>query len=182
MYSSRIHCFIHTSRMPVITGCIQCNKDQLEIFMTKRTKILLIFLAAFIGITFFLLSLFSQSRFLKYCNDFFQEEMSSSALTLHYTIADPEKYGIKCPDISLGSFDQNLTLRKWQLFRRLFTLKTISRDQLSSDLQRTYDLLKYSLHTELSRLDYSLLEEPLVPAIGIQSACRICFSFRSGCH
>lgn len=137
--------------------------------MTKRTKIFLIVLGTLIAMTFILASLFSQSRFLKYCDDFFQEELGNNALTLHYTIAEPEKYGIECTDISLGSFDQNLVLKKWQLLRDLFTLKTISRNQLSSDLKRTYDLLNYSLHTELSRLDYSLLEEPLVPSIGIQS-------------
>lgn len=137
--------------------------------MSKRTKFTLLFLCslAIMGLFYFPLS--SQSRFLNFCDKFFIEEMESNALTLHYTISDPEKYGIECNEITLGTYDLNKRSQKCNLTAKLLTLKTISRNQLSASLQITYDLIKYSLHTELQRLDFSLLEEPLIPSIGIQA-------------
>lgn len=137
--------------------------------MTRRTKIILISLCCIITTGMPVLSLTSQARFLKFCDTFFQEEMQSSSLTMHYTVADPIKYGIECSEITLGSYDPDKASSRLWLTKKYFSLKTISRTQLSSDLQRLYDLVKYSLQTEMSRLNFILLEDPLVPSIGIQS-------------
>lgn len=131
-----------------------------------------IFIISLCGLLFFgllLTFLTSQLRFLGFCDDFFQEEMKSNALTLHYTVSDPEKYGIECEEVTLGSYDVHESAQKRALIGKLLTLETIARGRLSADLQKTYDLLKYSLKTEMERLDFSLYEEPLVPSIGIQS-------------
>lgn len=137
--------------------------------MKRHLQILLISSGTFVLLGLLTLFLTSQSRFLNFCDKFFQEEMESNALTMHYTVSNPENYNIQCEEISLGSFESNEGTQKLWLFGKMLTLKTIARSQLSSDLQRTYDLVKYSLHTELKRLNFSLLEEPLVPSIGIQS-------------
>lgn len=137
--------------------------------MTKRTKFTLLFLCGLLTVILLFFYLFSQTRFLNFCDKFFIEEMGSNFLTLHYTLSDPEKYNIQPDKITLGSYDLDERTQKIWLMKKLLTLKTISRNQLSSSLQRTYDLVKYSLHTELQRLDYTMLEEPLVPSIGIQS-------------
>ncbi|MBO5158440.1 MAG: DUF885 domain-containing protein [Lachnospiraceae bacterium] len=108
--------------------------------------------------------------------------MSGNTLTLHYTVTDPEKYGIAPSKITLGSYDFNISAQKRSLIGKTLTLQTISREQLSKDLQKTYDLLKYSLKTELERLDYTLLEEPLVPSIGIQSQLPILLAEYSFSH
>jgi len=137
--------------------------------MTKRTKYILLSSCILLVAIALYFSLSSQSRFLNFCNKFFIEEMESNFLTLHYTVSDPEKYNINCDEITLGSYDLDQRTQKHWINAKLLTLKTISRNQLASSLQITYDLLKYSLHTELQRLDFSLLEEPLIPSIGIQS-------------
>lgn len=137
--------------------------------MKQRLRILLISFGGLTLLVMLFIFLTSQSRFLSFCDKFFRKEMAANSLTMHYTVSDPEKYGIQWEEISLGSFESNESAQKYWLLGKLFTLKTIFRNQLSSDLQKTYDLLKYSLHTELKRLDFSLLEEPLVPSIGIQS-------------
>lgn len=150
--------------------------------MPKRTKFtLLILCGLFLAVTLYF-SLSSQSRFLNFCDKFFIEEMESNFLTMHYTLSEPEKYGMKCDEITLGSYDLNKRTQRTRLITKLLTLKTISRNQLSSTLQKTYDLVKYSLHTELQRLNYTMLEEPLVPSIGIQSQLPILlaeYSFKS---
>lgn len=137
--------------------------------MTRRTRLLLFSLCGIATAGLLLLSLSSQARFLKFCDQFFLEEMQSNSLTLHYTVENLENYGIDCEEITLGTYDiDKTTARRW-LTEKYLSLKTISRRQLSADLQKLYDLLKYSIQTEMDRLDYALLEEPLVPSIGIQS-------------
>ena len=137
--------------------------------MSKRTKFTLLFLCSLFTMITLYLSLSSQTRLLNFCDKLFLEEMESNFLTMHYTVSDPEKYGIECDEISLGSYDLNTGSKKRWILRKLLTLMTISRSQLPSSLQKSYDLLKYSLHTERAGLDFVLLEEPLVPSIGIQS-------------
>lgn len=118
---------------------------------------------------FFYCVLSSPSRFENFCDRLFQEELSVNTLTLHYTVREPENYDIPAEQISLGSYDLDPSKEKWQLLAKRFFLCTISRSALSKEDQTTYDLLKYCLKTELDRLDFLLLEEPLVPSIGIQS-------------
>ena len=45
------------------------------------------------------------TRFEKYIDKIFYQEISSNTLNLHYTLAYPEDYGIRDYQISLGTFD-----------------------------------------------------------------------------
>lgn len=137
--------------------------------MKQRLRIFLFSSLGLLAAVMVYLTLTSQSRFINFCDHFFAEEMSSNALTMHYTVAEPENYGIDCEEISLGNYTTDTSAKKRWLYRKLFTLKTIAKGTLSEDQQMTWELLKYCLETELERLDYILLEEPLVPTIGIQS-------------
>ena len=122
------------------------------------------------------LSFTSQSRFLYYCDRFFVEEMEGNTLTMHYTLSDPENYGIHTSSITLGSFNADLSKQQRALYLKRAYLKTIAKGELSSDQQRLYDLIKYHLKTETDGLKYHLLEDPLVPSIGIQSQLPILFA------
>ncbi len=137
--------------------------------MKRRTIISLFSIGAFVLIGFLYLSLSSQSRFIRFCDQLFQEELRSNALTLHYIVSDPEKYDITFNEISLGAYDTNPKKQKWELFSSKLTLKTIFKNQLSKDLQKLYDLMNYSILTEIEGLDFLLLDEPLTPSVGIQS-------------
>lgn len=150
--------------------------------MKHKIRIVVIALCGLLlaGLLYIFLS--SEARFIRYCDRFFQEEMSSNSLTLHYTVAEPEKYDIDCEEITLGNYEVDASAQKRWLLSKSFGLKTIARNTLSEDLQMTYDFLEYCLKTELQRLDYTLLEEPLVPTIGIQSQLPILlaeYSFES---
>lgn len=119
--------------------------------------------------TLFYLPLSSQSRFEQYCNRFFQEELQADSLTLHYVLTEPDDYGIYQETITLGNYDPEVSGKKKELYQKLLQLQTIAKNSLSENSQFTLDLLKYSLQTELDGVDFNLLEEPLVPSIGIQS-------------
>lgn len=137
--------------------------------MKKRTKIFLLTLSGLLLAAMLYLFLSSQSRFLHFCDQFFIEEMETDPLTMHYTIENPGNYGIECTNPSLGSIDLDAKGQKRWLMGKYLTLKTIFRSQLSSDLQRLYDSIKYSLHIEMEGVNYTLFQEPLVPSIGMQS-------------
>ena len=137
--------------------------------MRQRLQIfLIIFTLLFTG-TLISLSHFSPERFESFCDQFFREEMEANTLTMHYTVANPQAYDIPCEKISLGSYDLNISAQKKYLYTKWLTLKSIARGTLSKEQQLTYDLLCCTLETEIEGLDYALLEDPLVPSIGIQS-------------
>lgn len=139
--------------------------------MKRRTRLYLILfsLCALLFVGLLWTSLSSQKRFTKFCDSFFAEELKGNSLTLHYTLSDPEAYGIVPEEVTLGTYDFDVSAQKRKLLRNFFTLQTIARGQLSEKDQKTYDCLSYCFKTELDRLDFYLLEEPLVPSIGIQS-------------
>ena len=137
--------------------------------MKQRLRIFLFFLTIFFSCTLLFCALSSPGRFDAFCDEFFQEELASNALTMHYTVTAPEDYGISTEHLSLGTYDMDLSAQKQWFFSKLLTLTTIARGTLSKEQQRTFDLLHFTLQTERDGLDYFLLEEPLVPSIGIQS-------------
>lgn len=137
--------------------------------MKKSKKGLLLFLGSFFFIGFLYLFLSSPARFSAFCDQLFIDELQNNALTLHYIVADPTDYGIENSQISLGSAAADPAVLKRALFKEQFLQKTIFRCRLSEKQQRLYDALAYHLSAEMERADYTLLEEPLVPSIGIQS-------------
>lgn len=144
--------------------------------MKQRHHYLPVWLLAAFFFCLLCLSFTSQSRFLHYCDRFFVEEMEVNTLTMHYTLSVPENYGIHTTAITLGSFDTDLSKQQRSLYLKRAYLKTIAKGELSSNLQRLYDRIKYHLETETDGLKYHLLEEPLVPSIGIQSQLPILFA------
>lgn len=136
-------------------------KQRLRIFFFSALGLLLTVMVV--------LSLSSQSRFIRLCDRFFAEELSSNALTLHYTVAEPENYDIQCEDISLGSYSTDSSPLKRSLLGKRLSLMFIAKGMLSEELQRTYTLIGHCLETEMDGLGHILLQEPLVPSIGIQS-------------
>lgn len=137
--------------------------------MKHLHRIPILFLFGLLLIILFAIPLSSPARFDKLCDDFFQEEMASNSLTLHYTIEDPEDYGITQDTVTLGTYSSDTSEQKQWLSKKLFRLQTISRNSLTESAQFIYDLLNECIRTELDGLKFHLLEEPLVPSIGIQS-------------
>lgn len=137
--------------------------------MKLRKKTFSLFLGG--GLLLLLIGLFftSPGRFQHFCDDFFKEELSANALTLHYVLKEPENYGLEDHEISLGNYALDEASAKKVLLQKSLRLHTIARGALSKKEQRTYDSLSYVLQLDLDRLKFSLLEEPLIPSIGIQS-------------
>ena len=127
-------------------------------------------LFAGMGLGFLSSHVWSQNgRFRAFTNEIFEKEVSESMLTLHYSLAHPEKKGISRPAPSLGTVSSNMdgTYRLYTGY--LEKLKTFSPDKLSRENQITLDMLLLYFHTQLSLKDHILLEEMLSPSLGIQA-------------
>lgn len=99
----------------------------------------------------------------------FQEEVSGSMLTLHYSLAYPEKKHISRPSPTLGTIsdDTSATYQKYEQYLR--KLKDFTPSGLTRQNQITRDMLLLYYQTQLSARDYTLLDEPLSPSLGIQA-------------
>lgn len=99
----------------------------------------------------------------------FREEVSGSMLTLHYSLAYPEKKHISRPAPTLGTVSNNMdnTYQKYEQYIR--NLKEFTPSKLSRQNQITRDMLLLYYQTQLSARNYTLLDEPLSPGLGIQA-------------
>lgn len=99
----------------------------------------------------------------------FQNEVSGSTLTLHYTLAHPEKQGIPRKKATLGTIptDMKNTYQICSQYEK--KLKSFRYSCLSTKNQLTLDSMLLYYHTEKSLGDNYLLQEPLGPSLGIQA-------------
>lgn len=109
------------------------------------------------------------ARFEKFAEDIFRSEISGNTLTLHYTLARPEKQGITNVSPSLGSVpsDMKKTYKTCETYEQ--RLKSFSPERLSEENRITLDHLLLHFHTLRSLGDHYLLEEYLSPSLGIQA-------------
>lgn len=158
-----------------------------KFFQKKRRILLLGFVLFFLfGICFFCFKSHFDSpdtRFRQFTDKLFENELSSNTLNLHYTLANPEKYGIKGKEISLGDMSpENLKKGKEELEKLQERLSSFSPEDLSKENQIIYDILRLSFATQLSVADDYLLAEPLGPNLGIQAQLPVLlaeYTFRS---
>lgn len=109
-------------------------------------------------------------RFSAYVEERFHSEVTSSAITLHYTLADPASRGIAPGTASFGTVSiPDRTSYDALLQSVKTTLTSFHRNRLSAENQITLDLLLYELDCEKMPGSTSLLAEPLGPSLGIQA-------------
>lgn len=109
-------------------------------------------------------------RFSAYVEERFRSEVTSSAITLHYTLADPASCGISPGTASFGNVSlPDRTSYDAALQDVETKLTSFHRNRLSRKNQITLDLLLYELDCEKMPGSTSLLAEPLGPSLGIQA-------------
>ncbi len=113
----------------------------------------------------------------------FYEEMTASTLNMHYTLANPENYGITdyepvLPGYNRGNHQENRTA----LQELIDFFSGLDTSKLSSQDAHTCNLLVSYLETALELSRYPYHEEPLSPSSGMQSQLPILlaeYTFRS---
>lgn len=111
-------------------------------------------------------------KFKKLTEELFYSELSNDTLSLHYTLAYPENYGLNTettlPCYEAGSADDSTGIEQ-----ALEQLSEISRDKLGDEDAFTYDLLNKYLELQLKGEAFSYYDDPLSPSSGMQSGLPI---------
>lgn len=133
---------------------------------------LLLVLTLFAGLTagyFSAHGITENGKFEAFFRKVFQNEVSGSTLTLHYTLAHPEKQGIPRKKASLGTVPTDMKNTYQICSQYEEKLKSFRYSRLSTENQLTLDSMLLYYHTEKSLGDNYLLQEPLGPSLGIQA-------------
>lgn len=139
----------------------------------SNKKLLPLYLAipALILISFFLFSAGNDTRkFDKLAETIFQTELSENTLSLHYTLAYPENFGIAHYEPTLPCYSISGTETADAALDLYITeLSGIDSQNLDENRKYTYDLLsRFFNHLEEGSA-FTYYEEPLSPSSGMQS-------------
>ena len=113
--------------------------------------------------------------------ELFYSELSDNTLSLHYTLAFPEDYGIDEP-ARLPSYDPGPDNGEEDIRSMLDRLSRISPKHLNDEDAYAYELLTRYLNLRLEGTAYPYYSDPLSPSSGMQSGLPILladYTFRS---
>lgn len=123
-----------------------------------------------------LLSEDADTQFEEFTRELFCQEVSANAITLHYTLKEPERYGIEKISPTLRAYDTDAMSSSVPIENCLAALKKFPYENLSKENRLTYDVLKDYLETSLEGASFALYDEPLSPMTGIQAQLPILLS------
>ncbi|MCH5266088.1 MAG: DUF885 domain-containing protein [Lachnospiraceae bacterium] len=133
------------------------------------TALLLILVLAACGVKTFP-SGKSDTGFAEFTEEIFRSQSSSDSLTLNYTLAHPENYGITSLPKGFSSFSyEDLIQEGLNLENLLASLQQFDKDSLSFKEQVLYDTLQDKLESGIQGQNYVAFSEALGPTTGIQA-------------
>ena len=109
------------------------------------------------------------AAFKNFTHCLFLQEVSSNTINLHYSLKNPEKYGITNTPITLGNYDFDMISTMASIENWESGLQKFSYNQLSDENQLTYDILSYYFNSLRTSTEYYLYQEPLTPVTGIHA-------------
>ena len=115
-------------------------------------------------------------KFEEYTKELFCSEVASNTINLHYTLKNPEDYGITGSEVSLGSFESDTDMIKASAENMWQSLQKFSYDGLDLQNRITFDILEYQIKTIERNADYILYEEPLGLVSGVQTQLPVVLS------
>ena len=144
----------------------------------------LLFLLSFLGIIFLLFTYrHDEKRFASLTAELFVNEMKSNTLSMHYTLANPEDFGIYDYEPTLPLYRPESALQDHAgLENALAALHLLHPDKLSDADAYLWRLLTRSLENSLSLSSFAYYSDPLSPVSGTQSQLPILlaeYTFRS---
>ena len=113
-----------------------------------------------------------QERFSEYLYDAFIENATTDTLTLHYSIAYPENYGIDDYAITFGDADlsdEGMAQSKKETEDTIKELRGFDYDLLTIEQRFTYDVLYNKLLVDIESYDFDHMYEPFAYTSGLQA-------------
>ena len=120
-----------------------------------------------------------QQAFEEFLQREFEEAVTMDTITLHYTLADPEGYGIEEPEVTWGEVDfseDGLTEEKKEIQETLDELLGFNYKTLNQEQRLIYNILKQDLELSLEFYEYVDLYEPFAYTSGLQANIPITLS------
>ncbi len=120
-----------------------------------------------------------QEKFDTYMQESFEESVTTDTVTLHYTLAHPENYGITPPEVTLGEFDvseETMAEEIEEIKTEIKELEDFDYKLLTDEQQLTYDIAYDVLKTNLMSYDHPYLYEPFAYTSGLQTNLPITMS------
>jgi len=150
----------------------------------KQVLFALSIFLAFCGLTLFLFGYRrDEKRFTRITSSLFTADMCANTLNMHYTLANPEAFGIYDYKALLPAYNAESTLQSRAATENvLAALKSVRTEKLSSEDAYLCKLLIRSLENSLAMADYPYYNEPLCSSSGMQSQLPILlaeYTFRS---
>ena len=110
------------------------------------------------------------ARLHEYLDSLFVEDVSSNTLNMHYSLNEPEKYGIESYEATLGEISKKSSEQSLSAMEnRKSVLSGFSVSSLAKEDRMAIDVLNSYMDTQLSFSDYYLHDEILKPNTGIQA-------------
>ena len=107
--------------------------------------------------------------FRAYTEELFRESVSSDTISLHYTLKEPENFGVTEEGALAGSFTADPDAVRASAENMKSALERFDYDSLDVQNRITYDILEYEAETAAGAADYLLYEEPLSLVSGVQT-------------
>ncbi len=110
------------------------------------------------------------SSFQEFVDELYRNEVAADTLTLHYSLAHPENYGIQTNEISFGNYSQQaVTESIAEIEESRERLLTYDYDKLTEKEQVLYDCILFTIDSNLALSKYEYYAEPLGPTTGLQA-------------
>ena len=154
----------------------------MEVTMKKCKKLylllsLIVILLAITGCDKGKSAALTQEEFEALTKEVFLDNVQSDSITLNYTLANPEDYGITDYKATLGDFSLDAmkeNLAKCENYSA--RLKDIDYKKLTDDQKLTYDIMKDYYKVEDNAKDLLLYYEVLSPTVGLQAQLPILYA------
>lgn len=120
-----------------------------------------------------------QQAFDEWLWESFEESVTSDTISLHYTLAHPENYGVTPPEVTYGETDLSEEAIAEDLAESQATLDEMAAfdyDLLTKDQQFTYDIIYNYIYADLGFYDNIYLYEPFAYTSGLHSNLPITLS------
>ena len=107
--------------------------------------------------------------FREYTENLFCDAVAASTISLHYTLKEPEKFGITEEKAVWGEAGQDPEAVRASAENMQRALEAFDYDSLNMQNRITYDILEYEAASSSEAADYILYEEPLSLVSGAQT-------------
>lgn len=118
----------------------------------------------------------SAGTFDGFLDNYFKQEVCSNTINLHFTLSNPESYGITETAVTLGDISEQAVDNAFiGQENSLAILHSFDYEALTEEQKLTYDILSDYLETSLSVADLTIYDEILRPSTGIQAQLPVLF-------